>query len=65
MKAHKGDKIRITNIQMNDSKGRLRVGDIYEVAIACNDGDIYIDMNGDLPLWLVAEEYEVISEESK
>ncbi|MGE7843908.1 hypothetical protein ACQKNX_24380 [Lysinibacillus sp. NPDC093712] len=64
MKARKGDTIRITEIQLQDAEKRLNVGDIHEVAIACDDGDVYIDMNGATPLWLVAEEYEVISEEA-
>ena len=59
MKARKGDLIRVIDVQEPKDK-RINVGDIFEVAIACNDGDVYIDTNGDTPIWLVDEEYEVI-----
>lgn len=63
MKANKGDTIQIVEIQLQDAEKRLKVGDVHKVAIASEDGDVYIDMNGATPLWLVAEEYEVISKE--
>lgn len=59
MKAQKGDLIRVIDVQEPKDK-RINVGDIFEVAIACDNGDVYIDTNGDTPIWLVDEEYEVI-----
>lgn len=58
MKTKKGDVIRITNKEVKDE--RYDIGDEFIVAIVCNDGDVYIDMNGDQPLWLTEDEYEIV-----
>ena len=58
----KGDLVKITSEDYNvlSRDVRYKNGDVFEVAIACNDGDVYIDMNGETPVWLIKDEYEVI-----
>lgn len=52
----KGDRIKIIVDQKGDE--RYKLGDVFEVAIACNLSDVYIDMNGEPPLWLTEDEYK-------
>ncbi|ASN68078.1 hypothetical protein 8F11_43 [uncultured Caudovirales phage] len=56
-KAQKGDLIRIVNKDSNSE--HYENGDIFEVTIATNNGDVYIDMGGENPLWIVDYEYEI------
>lgn len=61
MKVKKGDRIKVLVDEISNSySNRYKVGDEFEVAIATKEGDIYVDMNGETPLWLIKDEYEVI-----